>query len=158
MPKEKSSWTPNTQVKICEKRAMVDAVLQTFGLSSRYTQDLEDGTNGKPQTKAQYSPQGYAGTSYAGGIKKISAPQVALVKKLIGELNGKLKLESLEKQLGKNIESLTMVEAKKVIDQLFNLNGQKAGEPTIDADTGDVIEGEIVAPDDQEVSLDDLPK
>lgn len=41
-PKEKTSWNANTQVKICEKRAMVDAVLQTFGLSSRYTQDGED--------------------------------------------------------------------------------------------------------------------
>ncbi len=39
---EKSSWTINNAVKIAEKRAQIDAVLRTGGLSDFFSQDLED--------------------------------------------------------------------------------------------------------------------
>lgn len=40
--KEKAGWTVNNAVKIAEKRAQIDAVLRTGGLSDFFTQDLED--------------------------------------------------------------------------------------------------------------------
>lgn len=40
--KEKNGWTVNNAIKIAEKRAQIDAVLRTGGLSDFFTQDLED--------------------------------------------------------------------------------------------------------------------
>ncbi len=39
---ERNGWTVNNAIKICEKRAQVDAVLRVAGLSEIFTQDLED--------------------------------------------------------------------------------------------------------------------
>lgn len=39
---EREGWTVNNAIKICEKRAHVDAVLRVAGLSEIFTQDLED--------------------------------------------------------------------------------------------------------------------
>lgn len=39
---EKMGWTENNAIKIAEKRAQIDAVLRTGGLSDFFTQDLED--------------------------------------------------------------------------------------------------------------------
>ncbi|HMA34000.1 MAG TPA: hypothetical protein VKY74_05905 [Chloroflexia bacterium] len=39
---ERAGWTANNAIKIAEKRAQVDAVLRTAGLSEIFTQDLED--------------------------------------------------------------------------------------------------------------------
>ncbi len=52
---EKASWTINNAVKIAEKRAQIDAVLRTGGLSDFFTQDLEDAAagNGGPQKVIQ---------------------------------------------------------------------------------------------------------
>lgn len=153
-PKEKSSWTPNTQVKICEKRAMVDAVLQTFGLSSRYTQDIEDA----PRKGATSPQQGYSSQAYD---IKLSDKQYQFIGKLIEDLKGKLSQASLEKQLGKKIEDLAMSEAKKVIDQLIKLKGLNNPQeklPIIDKETGEVLEGEIVESSDDEITMDDIPK
>jgi len=42
MQEYKFKNNPNTAIKIAEKRAKIDAVLATFALSARFTQDLED--------------------------------------------------------------------------------------------------------------------
>jgi len=39
---EKQGWTANNAIKIAEKRAQIDAVLRTGGLSDFFTQDIED--------------------------------------------------------------------------------------------------------------------
>jgi hypothetical protein len=39
---EKQGWTENNAIKIAEKRAQIDAVLRTGGLSDFFTQDIED--------------------------------------------------------------------------------------------------------------------
>ena len=39
---EREGWTVNNTIKICEKRAQVDAVLRVAGLSEIFTQDIED--------------------------------------------------------------------------------------------------------------------
>ncbi len=41
---ERKGWTENNCIKIAEKRAQVDAVLRTVGLSEVFTQDTEDMT------------------------------------------------------------------------------------------------------------------
>jgi len=41
---EKQGWTENNAIKIAEKRAQIDAVLRTGGLSDFFTQDIEDMT------------------------------------------------------------------------------------------------------------------
>lgn len=49
---EKSGWTVNNAVKIAEKRAQIDAVLRTGGLSDFFTQDLEDmAANQQPRSE-----------------------------------------------------------------------------------------------------------
>jgi hypothetical protein len=152
MPAEKSSWTPNTQVKIAEKRAMVDAVLQTFGLSSRYTQDMED----MPTAKGVRAPQQNYAPTYD---KKLTDKQYQFIGRLLDDLKGKLTQASLEKQIGKKLEDLTMADAKKVIDQLLKLKGGPAQPPlpVIDKETGEVLEGEIVEPSDK-ITMDDIPQ
>lgn len=40
--RERSGWTLNNAIKMCEKRAQVDAVLRVAALSELFTQDLED--------------------------------------------------------------------------------------------------------------------
>lgn len=48
---ERVGWTENNAIKIAEKRAQIDAVLRTGGLSDFFTQDLED------MTEAQISDE-----------------------------------------------------------------------------------------------------
>ena len=133
MPKEKTSWIANTQVKICEKRAMVDAVLQTFGLSSRYTQDMEDTQNGaKPApTRKSYVPK----------PSKATTRQLEFIGELLKETP--VTLESLEKQIGKPIQNLTTQGATEVINQLKTLTTNRPMNPTA-PDESEIREGEIV--------------
>lgn len=119
IPNEKKSWNANTQVKICEKRALVDAVLSTFALSSRYTQDIEDmtpdTTNG---SKTPYnSKSGQPVASYVKDPDKpASEPQKYKIKKQLEEL--KNDEEWLKKQINEGIDTLKMGKASKVIEQL----------------------------------------
>lgn len=48
--KEKNGWTVNNAIKIAEKRAQIDAVLRSGGLSDFFTQDLEDMAKDYDQT------------------------------------------------------------------------------------------------------------
>ncbi len=73
---EKASWTINNAVKIAEKRAQIDAVLRTGGLSDFFTQDLEDAAVGNgnsekviqkvrnidPESTTSYQKCKYCGT------------------------------------------------------------------------------------------------
>ncbi|MGI8588967.1 MAG: hypothetical protein ACR2M0_14975 [Chloroflexia bacterium] len=58
---ERAGWTVNTAIKICEKRAQVDAVLRVAGLSEIFTQDLEDMEQRGPLA---YEKASRAGTGY----------------------------------------------------------------------------------------------
>lgn len=162
-PKEKSSWTANTQVKICEKRALIDAVLSTFALSSRYTQDVEDMP--KPNERPAYQPrQQYQQTQTpqqpAPAAKRPYAPasgaQVRLIRDLLNDVA--MSEEWLLSKQGltqyKTVEEISSVGASAVIDQLKKYKDKIAekasaeqGEAkddvptrTIDPKTGEVIE------------------
>ncbi len=49
---DRPSDLENTVLKMAKKRALVDATLSTFGLSDRFTQDVEDFTNSKPAAQS----------------------------------------------------------------------------------------------------------
>ncbi len=48
---ERRGWTENNCLKIAEKRAQIDAVLRTVGLSEVFTQDVEDMRAATPSTR-----------------------------------------------------------------------------------------------------------
>jgi hypothetical protein len=55
---ERQGWTVNNAIKIAEKRAQIDAVLRTGGLSDFFTQDIEDMVDGQqPKPQPQRPPQ-----------------------------------------------------------------------------------------------------
>jgi hypothetical protein len=123
-PKEKSSWIANTQVKICEKRALIDAVLSTFALSSRYTQDVEDMNVGNGQSaKAPYQPARPAYTPPAPAPQKIepSLPyQHNIIRTLLSDTARDEKWLLAMKGLNqyKSIEEFPKHRAQKAIEQL----------------------------------------
>lgn len=49
MSERSGSMSTNNVLKMCEKRALVDAVLRAAGLSEQFTQDLEDEGQGGPR-------------------------------------------------------------------------------------------------------------
>jgi hypothetical protein len=51
--REKQGWTVNNAIKIAEKRAQIDAVLRTGGLSDFFTQDIEDMVQEPEQRRSQ---------------------------------------------------------------------------------------------------------
>jgi len=111
---EKVNWSVNNALKIAEKRAQIDAVLRTGGLSDFFTQDLED------MAQADKTPAKPQKVATAPNLK----PQVkqervsgAQLRKLYVQLNqlGRTK-DDLEKYVGK-LENLTMVKASEVIEE-----------------------------------------
>ncbi len=118
--REKQGWTANNCVKIAEKRAQIDAVLRSGGLSDFFTQDLEDQPDKtyKPDTKAP--AQGYSASS---GPRKVSQPQINFMNKLIGiaaKKTGKTVDElraAVKKQAGiEHIADMPMATASQFID------------------------------------------
>lgn len=105
---------PNKTIKMAQKRAYVDAVIRTTGLSDIFTQDLEDEPNNK---------QPFVGNEYSKKIVKddsITPNQEKFIKDLM-------------KQKGKTVD-LTKVKTKKqakaVIDEMLKLpamGGQNNG-------------------------------
>lgn len=181
-PKEKLTWTPNTQVKICEKRAMVDAVLQTFGLSSRYTQDVEDLPRGKAPRHVQ-PKQVHQEEPERPMQSIITEKQLKFIKELIQDIPG-VSQAKIETQFGKKLEQFGSLEARGTIDQLLDwkkrndakhkevmkevMKDYKAREKnrTVRVEqtfhpvkTEKIHEGEVVVPAaDGEVKIEDLPK
>src|SRR3990167_1720846 len=106
------NWSLNNMVKICEKRAMVDAVLRSGGLSDFFSQDLDDDagqstqTEDKPtQVRTDAISQGQIGFLFA----------IMQEKSITKEAMEKYLLESY-KVIG--VENLTKYQASKVIDAL----------------------------------------
>jgi hypothetical protein len=57
---ERNGWTVNNAIKICEKRAQVDAILRVGGISEIFTQDLEDmDQRGEPEAAPRRPAQTY---------------------------------------------------------------------------------------------------
>lgn len=134
---EKQGWTVNNAIKIAEKRAQIDAVLRTGGLSDFFTQDLEDmpkealtGENGytpapenrptqqpqRPQTEARPAQQPYQKMSSEAQRKLIH-----IVKKQIGMTDDQLKA----KFNFEHTADLTSAQASAIIEELKRMQGSK---------------------------------
>jgi hypothetical protein len=132
---------PNKTIKMAQKRAYVDAVIRTTGLSDIFTQDLED-MQGSGNVK---SKQADTKKTINDPHKPASDKQKYLIKKLMEDLQ--LSMEWLEKKAGK-LETMKMGVASQVIEQLKNKQNNlepkvqeetSDGIPVIDSETGEVI-------------------
>lgn len=115
---EKSNWkkqplaAANAIMKIAEKRALVDAVLKTTGVSNIFTQDLEDYTDSTATVIE--TPEG----------TRITDKQIEFLKTKVAELAaivGKTEQEVIDKVIQTDIESLTKAEASQAITKVIDL-------------------------------------
>ena len=123
---EKQGQTENNVVKIAEKRAQIDAVLRTGGLSDFFTQDIEDMNLDQDQEKPRQPvdrPQQSPKQEYNGNkplVGKISENQqraiVASIKRLgVTEEDLKTKFNVA------SIVDLSKQDASNIIDKLFKM-------------------------------------
>jgi hypothetical protein len=118
---EREGWSANNAVKIAQKRAQIDAVLRSGGLSDFFTQDLEDEAETDPKT----------GKKVIDESAKITKPQMNLIFTILKKA-GKTK-EAFEDHLLKTygvigIENTPRRVASQLIDTMIG-KGRKA-EPT----------------------------
>ena len=122
---ERSGWTINNAIKIAEKRAQLDAVLRTGGLSDFFTQDLEDqpmeATRPTAQPAQTTKPMAIKATEFQ--LKKIFA--------LLPE-RGKVKEELYNAYQINSLKDLTIAQANNIISRLESMPivGRKTTENT----------------------------
>lgn len=109
---EKAGWTFNNAVKIAEKRAQIDAVLRSGGLSDFFTQDLEDQPDAVIPTQQQS----------AADPRKVSRAQLNFIFKILGDKG--IPKEDIEAKILKSwdvigIENLSVAQAMKILDALI---------------------------------------
>lgn len=110
---EKAGWTENNAIKIAEKRAQIDAVLRTGGLSDFFTQDLED------MPKEQLAGDVVEGKSYSKpqNDRSITEPQKNAILGSMRRLGATD--EHLKSKFGiEDISKLTLKEASNLISDL----------------------------------------
>lgn len=111
----------NKTIKMAQKRAFVDAVIRTTGLSDIFTQDLEDMTKeqindiSKPKTnsKPKASSSGHASQKQLDYINSLCIDK------------GKT-IEDLESVINKKSDSWTPSEASQIIEKLLATDTSKA--------------------------------
>ena len=127
----------NTVIKMAQKRALVAAVLNAFGLSDRFTQDVEDLRGQQQQRKsAQHSE-----TSH--GDMAASSKQVAFLRRL---LKSHVVTDDERQRMDKVLErGLTTKQASSALDGLQSkIKERKALEAEgVDPETGEVDPGTI---------------
>jgi hypothetical protein len=128
---------PNKTMKMAQKRAFVDAVIRTTGLSDIFTQDLDDMTPAELQkaTTPRTYPASGAKTQYA--VPKASDKQIWLIEKELGRIG--VDHEWFKKQTGHDLESINVKQASVAIAKLLET-----------APMGGVREAEIEYPDEVE--------
>lgn len=117
---EKSNWkkqplaAANAIMKIAEKRALVDAVLKTTGVSNIFTQDLEDLADSNASVIE--TPEG-----------TITSKQLEFLKDKISELaniTGKNEEEIIEKVVKTDLTNLSKQQASQLITRVNELINQ----------------------------------
>lgn len=144
---------PNKTIKMAQKRAYVDAVIRTTGLSDIFTQDLEDMDASQisdPISKALQNTNTQAKKWVTDPTKPASDSQKYKIKKMMEALG--LDMAWLEKKAGK-LETMKMGVASQVIEQLIKKQEKIAQEnqqpgyeniPVIDVETGEIRDAEII--------------
>lgn len=126
--REKQGWTINNAIKIAEKRAQIDAVLRTGGLSDFFTQDLEDmprealeGDRNRPTPQARpQQPDNSREPHYAPLQGQMSDKQRAYLFKQIERLG--TTEEEFKVRFGvESIAKLTKQQASELIDKLLKM-------------------------------------
>lgn len=146
----RNSNDPNKTIKMAQKRAYVDAVIRTTGLSDIFTQDLEDmDRNAISDSKQVYTPKSAPTGQKNWNVdphKPASDKQKWLIRKLLTDMQ--LSEEWIEKKAGK-IDSMKMGVASQVLDQLNKKKAKQEELPTVDYSTGEVVEAKV-----EEVNVD----
>ena len=153
---------PNKAIKMAQKRAYVDAVIRTTGLSDIFTQDLEDMSKEQLGDKSFEAPsKDYKASSSSQSTKLASQKQKDFIVKLLQE-KGKTP-EDLEVVIGKKLDTITISEASKLIDKWIAkpeesnaAKGMKAGMAKVNAPLP-VIDVEGDSPDLPEEVQPDIP-
>ena len=135
----------NNAVKIAEKRAKIDAVLSTGGLSDFFTQNLED-ANGEIAAGKNTAPGKENGAPQIINGKKATEKQVKFLKTLIAQTNFDIG-PGLEKYGYKDITELTVTQAKSLIENLL-VRPQNFIDQT---DDGEVTEQEVLSAVDSSI-------
>jgi hypothetical protein len=143
-PKSGSDFDINKQVKIAQKRAQVDAVLRTGGLSDFFTQDMEDAPGDLDKPKSS-------------GFRPMSEKQRKWVVDTAYEVNDQLD-ESLidafiEHVLGWPLDKIPGWKTKDAVDKLKDWS-QAQTEQLINAEKPDVV---VDLDPNEEINLDDIP-
>lgn len=122
---EKQGWTANNAIKIAEKRAQIDAVLRTGGLSDFFTQDLEDmpkeviSGESEPVRPAQ-RPE----TPRQPLVGPITEPQTRKIFALLKEKG--VTEEQIKAKYGvEHVNQLTKQQASEAIERLINYKKQQ---------------------------------
>lgn len=126
---EKQGWTVNNAVKIAEKRAQIDAVLRTGGLSDFFTQDLED-MNIQPEPPRRPQPSQPAGQpenrpepTYAPLQGQISQNQKRAIFGALKRLG--VTIDEFKSQFGiEGVSTMTKQQASETIDKLYKMEGR----------------------------------
>ena len=115
---EKMGWTENNAIKIAEKRAQIDAVLRTGGLSDFFTQDLEDMPKEQLSGEAEGHPRPSQESRPTQPLQgPITEPQTKAIFYNIKRLGASE--EDLKKKFGiAHISELTKQEASNLITDL----------------------------------------
>lgn len=117
---EKQGWTFNNCVKIAEKRAQIDAVLRSGGLSDFFTQDLEDQAQQHPQQATR--PQ----NAWHGPEEKITQPQMRLLFQVLRHADrtkAQFEAQILKRLNVIGVENLSKKHATAILDQLIKQYG-----------------------------------
>ena len=119
---EKQGWTANNAIKIAEKRAQIDAVLRTGGLSDFFTQDLEDmpreilsGDNGVRPTPQYDRPAPRQNKPMTGAISEAQTRAIFAIIKSKG-----LTEEDFKKEF--EVESIAGLSKQQASDIITRLN------------------------------------
>lgn len=116
---EKAGWTENNAIKIAEKRAQIDAVLRTGGLSDFFTQDLEDmpeiieGELKEVETPKPQKPIVIENEKITSAQRNLLEATLKRLKITEEELKAKFPIESIEK--------LTKKEASTLLSDLLKM-------------------------------------
>jgi len=81
---EEKDSTPNKLVKMAEKRAQLDAVLRTGGLSDFFTQDLEDKSQ-RPPSEDYHAEHTQQNKTAPSSPRKASSKQISLIEELLAK-------------------------------------------------------------------------
>lgn len=116
---EKKNWSLNNAVKIAEKRAQIDAVLRTGGLSDFFTQDLDD------EAEVRATPDGKIEHVVTDRASPAQLKYLFVIMRANNIAKEKVEAWLLEKHNIIGIENIS----KRIATELINSLIQKYGEP-----------------------------